>query len=87
MTAKRWLAALVACGHFTTNTKIGMVGVNVPIPVPMAFHSFGGWKESLFGSNGMHGMEGINFYTKLKTITSRWPGSIKSGPEFQMPTN
>ncbi len=73
--------------HFTTNTKIGMVGVNVPIPVPMAFHSFGGWKESLFGSNGMHGMEGINFYTKLKTITSRWPGSIKSGPEFQMPTN
>ncbi len=73
--------------HFTTNTQTGMVGVNVPIPVPMAFHSFGGWKESLFGSNSMHGTEGINFYTKLKTITSRWPGTIKDGPEFKMPTN
>ena len=73
--------------HFTTNVKIGMVGVNVPIPVPMAFHSFGGWKQSLFGDHSVHGMEGIHFYTKLKTITSRWPTSIKSGPEFQMPTN
>ena len=73
--------------HFTTNVKIGMVGVNVPIPVPMAFHSFGGWKDSLFGSNAMHGVEGINFYTKLKTTTSRWPKSINEGPEFIMPTN
>jgi malonate-semialdehyde dehydrogenase (acetylating) / methylmalonate-semialdehyde dehydrogenase len=73
--------------HFTTNAKIGMVGVNVPIPVPMAFHSFGGWKQSLFGGHSMHGMEGINFYTKLKTTTSRWPKSIKSGPEFILPTN
>ena len=73
--------------HFTTNSKIGMVGINVPIPVPMAFHSFGGWKQSLFGSHSMHGMEGVNFYTKLKTITSRWPQSIQSGPEFVMPTN
>ncbi|MDB4861414.1 CoA-acylating methylmalonate-semialdehyde dehydrogenase [Alphaproteobacteria bacterium] len=73
--------------HFTTNCKIGMVGVNVPIPVPMAFHSFGGWKESLFGSSSMHGVEGINFFTKLKTVTSRWPDSIKSGPEFILPTN
>ena len=73
--------------HFTTNSKIGMVGVNVPIPVPMAFHSFGGWKQSLFGAHSMHGIEGINFYTKLKTITSRWPDSIKVGPEFKMPTN
>ena len=73
--------------HFTTNCKIGMVGVNVPIPVPMAFHSFGGWKNSLFGDHAMHGIEGINFYTKLKTITSRWPKSIKDGPEFIMPTN
>ena len=64
-----------------------MIGVNVPIPVPMAFHSFGGWKQSLFGDHSMHGMEGINFYTKLKTITSRWPKSINSGPEFKMPTN
>ena len=73
--------------HFTTNSKIGMVGVNVPIPVPMAFHSFGGWKQSLFGDHSMHGMEGVHFYTKLKTVTSRWPNSIKSGPEFKMPTN
>ena len=73
--------------HFTTNSKIGMVGVNVPIPVPMAFHSFGGWKHSLFGDHAMHGIEGIHFFTKLKTITSRWPKSIKDGPEFIMPTN
>ena len=73
--------------HFTTNVKIGMVGVNVPIPVPMAFHSFGGWKQSLFGDHAVHGMEGIHFYTKLKTTTSRWPKSIQSGPEFVLPTN
>ncbi len=73
--------------HFTSNINIGMVGVNVPIPVPMAFHSFGGWKQSLFGDHAMHGAEGINFYTKLKTITSRWPKSIKDGPEFVLPTN
>ena len=73
--------------HFTSNAKIGMVGINVPIPVPMAFHSFGGWKQSLFGDHSMHGMEGIHFYTKLKTITSRWPSNIKEGPEFKMPTN
>ena len=68
--------------HFTTNTKIGMVGVNVPIPVPMAFHSFGGWKQSLFGDHSMHGIEGVRFYTKLKTITSRWPKSIQNAPEI-----
>jgi len=73
--------------NFTTNCKIGMVGVNVPIPVPMAFHSFGGWKESLFGDHAMHGIEGVRFYTKLKTVTTRWPKSINSGPEFVMPTN
>jgi len=73
--------------NFTTNCNIGMVGVNVPIPVPMAFHSFGGWKASLFGDHAMHGMEGVRFYTKLKTVTTRWPKSIKSGPEFVMPTN
>jgi malonate-semialdehyde dehydrogenase (acetylating)/methylmalonate-semialdehyde dehydrogenase len=72
---------------FTSNIQIGMVGVNVPIPVPMAFHSFGGWKNSLFGDHAMHGMEGISFYTKLKTVTSRWPKNIKSGPEFVMPRN
>ena len=73
--------------HFTTNCNIGMVGVNVPIPVPMAFHSFGGWKNSLFGDHSMHGEEGIRFYTKLKTVTSRWPKSIKKGPDFSIPTN
>ena len=73
--------------HFTSHCQIGMVGVNVPIPVPMAFHSFGGWKQSLFGDHSMHGMEGIHFYSKLKTVTSRWPGSIITGPEFKMPTN
>ena len=64
-----------------------MVGVNVPIPVPMAFHSFGGWKNSLFGDYAMHGTEGVRFFTKLKTVTSRWPKSIKEGPEFTMPIN
>ena len=73
--------------HFTSHCKIGMVGVNVPIPVPMAFHSFGGWKQSIFGGHAMHGMEGVHFYTKLKTITSRWPKSIQEGLEFNMPTN
>ena len=73
--------------HFTTNCNIGMVGVNVPIPVPMAFHSFGGWKQSLFGDHSMHGTEGVKFFTRLKTVTSRWPKSIRSGPEFVMPTN
>ncbi len=73
--------------NFTTHCKIGMVGVNVPIPVPMAFHSFGGWKNSLFGDHAMHGTEGVRFFTKLKTVTSRWPKSIKEGPEFTMPIN
>ncbi len=71
---------------FASKIQVGMVGINVPIPVPMAFHSFGGWKRSLFGDSGMHGMEGVKFYTKLKTITSRWPSGIRSNPEFIMPT-
>ena len=71
---------------FASNAKIGMVGINIPIPVPVAFHSFGGWKRSLFGDQHMHGPEGVRFYTKLKTITSRWPSGIKSDPEFIMPT-
>tara|TARA_Y100001970_G_scaffold61926_1_gene79103 strand:- start:32731 stop:34224 length:1494 start_codon:yes stop_codon:yes gene_type:complete len=71
---------------FSSNAKIGMVGINIPIPVPMAFHSFGGWKRSLFGDQHIHGPEGVRFYTKLKTITSRWPSGIKSDPEFVMPT-
>ena len=71
---------------FASKIQVGMVGINVPIPVPMAFHSFGGWKRSLFGDSGMHGVEGVKFYTKLKTITSRWPSGIRSNPEFIMPT-
>ncbi len=71
---------------FASNAKIGMVGINIPIPVPVAFHSFGGWKRSLFGDQHMHGPEGVRFYTKLKTVTSRWPSGIKSDPEFVMPT-
>ena len=71
---------------FASKIQVGMVGINVPIPVPMAFHSFGGWKRSLFGDSAMHGTEGIKFYTKLKTLTSRWPSGIRSDPEFVMPT-
>jgi malonate-semialdehyde dehydrogenase (acetylating)/methylmalonate-semialdehyde dehydrogenase len=71
---------------FASKIQVGMVGINVPIPVPMAFHSFGGWKRSLFGDSGMHGMEGIKFYTKLKTVTSRWPSGVRTNAEFVMPT-
>lgn len=70
---------------FTHDIQVGMVGVNVPIPVPMAFHAFGGWKRSLFGSHHVHGPEGVHFYTKRKAVTVRWPeGDI--GAEFVMPT-
>ena len=75
-----------AARNFSSKIKVGMVGINIPIPVPMAFHSFGGWKRSLFGDQHMHGPEGVRFYTKLKTITSRWPSGIRSNPEFTMPT-
>src|SRR5688500_362477 len=75
-----------AAREFASNIKIGMVGINVPIPVPVAYHSFGGWKRSLFGDQHMHGPEGVRFYTKLKTITSRWPTGIRAGAEYVMPT-
>ncbi len=71
---------------FMTRVRAGMVGINVPIPVPMAFHSFGGWKRSLFGDHHMHGPEGVRFYTRLKTGTVRWPKGIRSGADFVMPT-
>jgi malonate-semialdehyde dehydrogenase (acetylating)/methylmalonate-semialdehyde dehydrogenase len=71
-----------AARDFTTRVQAGMVGVNVPIPVPVAYHSFGGWKRSLFGDHHIHGLEGVRFYTKLKTITSRWPSGIKTGAQF-----
>jgi malonate-semialdehyde dehydrogenase (acetylating)/methylmalonate-semialdehyde dehydrogenase len=71
---------------FAARSRIGMVGINVPIPVPVAFHSFGGWKRSLFGDHHVHGMEGVRFYTRLKVVTSRWPTGIRAGAEFVMPT-
>ena len=76
-----------AAREFTNRVQVGMVGVNVAIPVPIAFHSFGGWKRSLFGDHHIYGMEGVRFYTRLKTTTSRWPAGNKStGSEFVMPT-
>lgn len=72
--------------NFSQDVEVGMVGVNVPIPVPMAFHSFGGWKASIFGDHHMHGMEGVRFYTRLKTTTTRWPSGMRSNPQFVMPT-
>jgi malonate-semialdehyde dehydrogenase (acetylating)/methylmalonate-semialdehyde dehydrogenase len=75
-----------AARTFANKVNIGMVGVNVPIPVPMAFHSFGGWKRSLFGDHHAHGLEAVRFYTRQKAITSRWPTGIRAGAEFKMPT-
>jgi malonate-semialdehyde dehydrogenase (acetylating)/methylmalonate-semialdehyde dehydrogenase len=75
-----------AARAFLDSVQAGMVGINVPIPVPMAFHSFGGWKNSLFGDHHMHGPEGVRFYTRLKTGTMRWPTGIRAGAEFVMPT-
>lgn len=72
--------------QFSEQIQVGMVGINVPIPVPMAFHSFGGWKRSLFGPLHMHGPDGVRFYTKMKAITGRWPSGISRGNEFSMPT-
>ena len=75
-----------AAREFASRVQIGMVGVNVPIPVPMAFHSFGGWKRSLFGDMAVYGTEGVRFYTRLKTVTARWPTGIRAGAEYVMPT-
>ncbi len=71
---------------FMHQVQAGMVGINVPIPVPMAYHSFGGWKRSLFGDHHMHGREGVRFFTKLKTVTSRWHTGLRTGAEYTMPT-
>ncbi|WP_116084755.1 CoA-acylating methylmalonate-semialdehyde dehydrogenase [Tropicimonas sp. IMCC34011] len=72
--------------RFAQDIEVGMVGVNVPIPVPMAFHSFGGWKDSIFSDHAMHGMEGVRFYTRIKTTTMRWPTGVRTDAEFSMPT-
>jgi malonate-semialdehyde dehydrogenase (acetylating) / methylmalonate-semialdehyde dehydrogenase len=71
---------------FAQAIQIGMVGINVPIPVPMSFHSFGGWKHSLFGDHHIYGAEGVRFYTKYEAVTQRWTGGARKGPEFVMPT-
>lgn len=71
--------------EFSRRVQVGMVGVNVPIPVPMAWHSFGGWKRSLFGDVHAYGEEGIRFYTRYKSVMQRWPDSISKGAEFTMP--
>ncbi len=76
-----------AARDFAKRVQVGMVGVNVPIPVPVAFHSFGGWNRSLFGSHAIYGPEGVHFYTRLKTVTSRWPTSIGAGAEYIFPTH
>lgn len=75
-----------AAREFAHRVQIGMVGINVPIPVPMAFHSFGGWKNSLFGDHHMHGPEGVRFFTRYKAVTTRWPTGVRAGAEFVMPT-
>jgi malonate-semialdehyde dehydrogenase (acetylating) / methylmalonate-semialdehyde dehydrogenase len=71
---------------FALRVQAGMVGINVPIPVPMAFHSFGGWKRSLFGDHSIYGPEGVRFYTRLKTVTAQWPTGIRAGVDTSMPT-
>ena len=77
-----------AARRFERDVHVGMIGVNVPIPVPMAFHSFGGWGDSLFGDHHIHGPEGVRFYTRAKAVTTRWPDS---GPvqraQLQFPTS
>ena len=75
-----------AARDFASRVNVGMVGINVPIPVPVAYHSFGGWKRSAFGDTNQHGMEGVKFYTKVKTITSRWPDGAAEDSAFVIPT-
>jgi malonate-semialdehyde dehydrogenase (acetylating)/methylmalonate-semialdehyde dehydrogenase len=75
-----------AARDFASKCEIGMVGVNVPIPVPLAYYTFGGWKRSGFGDLNQHGPDAVRFYTKTKTVTSRWPSGIKDGASFVIPT-
>jgi len=75
-----------AAREFADKIEVGMVGINVPIPVPVAYHSFGGWKRSLFGDHAIYGPEGVHFYTRVKTVTTRWPAGIKGGAEFTFPS-
>ena len=75
-----------AAREFAARVNVGMVGINVPIPVPVAYHTFGGWKRSAFGDTNQHGMEGVKFYTKVKTITARWPEGSQEDSAFVIPT-
>ena len=75
-----------AARTFADKIQVGMVGINVPLPVPVAYHSFGGWKRSLFGDHAIYGAEGVRFYTRIKTVTARWPTGIRSGAEFNFPS-
>ena len=75
-----------AARDFADRIEVGMVGINVPIPVPVAYHSFGGWKRSLFGDHSIYGPEGIRFYTRLKTVTTRWPAGIAHGAVYNFPS-
>ena len=76
-----------AARYFSDNIQVGMVGINVPLPVPVAYHSFGGWKRSLFGDLHAYGPDAVRFYTKRKTVTQRWPSAgVREGVEFSMPT-
>ena len=71
---------------FASKVQVGMVGINVPIPVPLAYYTFGGWKRSAFGDLNQHGPDAVRFYTKTKTVTARWPSGTKEGAEFVIPT-
>jgi malonate-semialdehyde dehydrogenase (acetylating)/methylmalonate-semialdehyde dehydrogenase len=75
-----------AARRFQNEIRVGMVGINVPIPVPMAYYSFGGWKESLFGDSHVHGVEGVNFYSRGKVVTARWPEPEHRGKDLGFPT-
>jgi malonate-semialdehyde dehydrogenase (acetylating) / methylmalonate-semialdehyde dehydrogenase len=75
-----------AARDFAARVDVGMVGINVPIPVPLAYYTFGGWKRSGFGDLNQHGPDSVRFYTKTKTVTSRWPSGIKEGASFAIPT-
>jgi malonate-semialdehyde dehydrogenase (acetylating)/methylmalonate-semialdehyde dehydrogenase len=75
-----------AARDFASKVAVGMVGINVPIPVPLAYYTFGGWKRSAFGDLNQHGSDSVRFYTKTKTVTSRWPSGVKEGAEFVIPT-
>ena len=76
-----------AARRFQNEVQVGMVGINVPIPVPMAYYSFGGWKSSLFGDSHVHGREGVHFYTRGKVVTSRWPDPQHRGVNLGFPQN